>query len=316
MLNTPARLNVVRAGKSMYFKGLIIAGIFLLVAVHLKAARAWEPGEPGTSTVEQALTYLNSIKKLDKSRYWPNVNPDLLLENLKTFTIKPLAFYEGKPTNFCAYSSITYIPLTYDPLGFSKFMIHLYRYGRAEMGKVVLRPGKKVRFAAGLIKYKSDLDVNPAGQMWFLSLADHFKGYLNLLNYYFNPGDENTFWAATNFAKFNRMLRQLFPGKVQSRGSDLLRPSADIYKYLEQQMPGNVVFLYLNNKKLYKKTHVSSFIKTPTHYVLVIKVEELPDGNIEFVYWDYGRLTLQQVSKDFFESIIYGITTYYPIAKK
>lgn len=262
------------------------------------------------STVTQALSYLKSIKKLEKSRFWPNVEPEKLLENLKTFTIEPLDFYEGKATNFCAYSALTYLPLEYDPLGFSKFMVSLYKYGQARMGKTIFKPSKAVREEAGIIKYKGALDINPAGQMWFLSLADEFKGYLNFFNKRFQPGDENSFWASTNYAKFNRMLRTLFPVKLRAKGSDLIKPAVEnLYEYLDAELKKGILFVYLNNKKLYKKTHTNGFISTPTHYIMLVNIEKSPDGNIEFIYWDYGRKSLQQLSPAFLKNIVYGITT-------
>ncbi len=201
------------------------------------------------STQQQAITFLDSLQSLDSSKHWPNVDPELFLQNLKTFATTPLKFYEGKGTNFCAYSALTYIPLNYDPLGFSRFMITLYQKGKAKMGKVLFTPSAAVKKEAGLLKYKGALDISPAGQIWFLILADHFKGYLNLFNRNFDKGDENTLWASTNFAKFNRMLRKLFPVKVHARGSDLIRPwTGDIYAYLKERSAERPIFLYLNNR--------------------------------------------------------------------
>ncbi|WP_223707207.1 hypothetical protein [Niabella beijingensis] len=269
------------------------------------------------STPEQALQYLNSIKDLQQSRWWPNVAPALLLSNLKTFTIKPFAFFEGKTTNFCAYSALTYIPLTYDPLGFARFMINLYKNGQANIGKDQFRPSKPVRLEAGLLRYKGTLDINPAGQMWFLTLADHYKGYLNFFNRRFQKGDENTFWSSTNYAKFNRMLRRLFNGTVKAKGSDLFRPSVkDLPGFLETQMQKGLVFLYLNNKKLYRKSHRQSLISTPTHYVLLTNIRKLSDDLIEFEYWDYGARAIQQLSPAFLRNIIYGISVWNPKTPK
>lgn len=262
------------------------------------------------STPKQALAYLSSIKKLEKSNFWPNVDADQFLKNLKTFTVEPLAFYEGKATNFCAYSALTYLPLEYDPLGFSKFMVNLYRYGRANMGGTSFTPSKAVRQEAGLIKYKGALDINPAGQMWFLALADEFKGYLNFFNRRFDEGDENTFWASTNFAKFNRMLRKLFPVKTHAKGADLIKPRVvDLGDYLAQELKNGIVFVYLNNKKLYRKTHTRGVISTPTHYVMLVETHKVPNGDVEFTYWDYGRKSLQQLSPAFLKNIVYGVTT-------
>ncbi len=258
-----------------------------------------------------ALQFLDSLGRLDTSGHWPNVDPGLFLENLRVFATTPLRFYEGKVTNFCAYSALTYIPLNYDPEGFSRFMVKLYRDGKATMGKVDFRPGKAVRTEAGLIRYKGALDISPAGQMWFLVLADHFKGYLNIFNHRFHKGDENTLWASTNFAKFNRMLRRLFPFKVHARGADIIRPSISknkIYRYLREKLEEGPVFLYLNNRLLYKKAHVVARFGIPTHYVLLMDIYEADNGKLNIVYWDYGRKSLQQVTPAFLKKIIFGIT--------
>lgn len=263
------------------------------------------------STQQQALAFLDSVGRLDSSAYWPHADPVLFLENLRTFAITPLKFYEGKGTNFCAYSALTYIPLNYDPLGFSRFMVALYKNGRARMGRVMIRPGAAVRQEAGLLKYKGALDISPAGQIWFLSLADHFKGYLNFFNRRFHEGDENTLWASTNYAKFNRMLRKLFSLKVHARGSDLIRPwLSDIPAYLNKRSHYGPIFLYLNNRLLYKKTHVTTRWGIPTHFVLLLEIIPAGNGNINIVYWDYGKKTLQQVSPRLLKKIIYGITDF------
>lgn len=262
---------------------------------------------------ETALAFLDSVGSLEKSKFWPNIDPVLFLDNLRSFTRYPLAFYEGKGTNFCAYSGITYLPLQHDPLGFARFMVTLYQNGEATMGRAFIKPSKPVRKEAGLIKYKGALDINHAGQMWFLSLADHFKGYINFFNRRFHTGDENTLWASTNFAKFNRMLRRLFPYHVKARGSDLIRPwIRDIYGYLEERIKKGPVFLYLNNRLLYKKTHATTKLGIPTHYVLLLDIYKTPEGKINIVYWDYGRKTLQQVTPRLLKKIVYGITYYDP----
>ncbi len=162
-----------------------------------------------TSTAQQAIEYLNSVKQLDSSVHWPNVDPALLWQNLNISIRGPLKSFEGKNTNFCAYTALSYINLRHDPLGFAKFIIELYKNGEAKMGRSFIKPSKRVRMEAGLMIYKGDLDINHLAQLWFLSLADHFKGYLNMLKKKYDEGDENTFWAATNFAKNNQMLRGL-----------------------------------------------------------------------------------------------------------
>lgn len=264
------------------------------------------------SKQQQAIAFLDSLEKLDSSKHWPNVDPELFLQNLRTFAISPLSFYEGKGTNFCAYSALTYIPLNYDPLGFSRFMVTLYQKGKARMGKVVFTPSAAIKKEAGLLKYKGALDISPAGQIWFLSLADHFKGYLNFFNRGFDKGDENTLWASTNFAKFNRMLRKLFNLKVHARGADLIRPwVTNTYDYLTKLSKDGPIFLYLNNRLLYKKKHVvTTRFGIPTHFVLLLDIYKSGDNMINIIYWDYGKKTLQQVNARMLRKIIFGITDF------
>ena len=258
------------------------------------------------------MDFLDSLQELDSSKHWPNVDPVLFLQNLKTFAITPLKFYEGKGTNFCAYSALTYIPLNYDPLGFSRFMVSLYQNGKAKMGKSIFKPSSAVKKEAGLIKYKGALDISPAGQIWFLCLADHFKGYLNIFNRRYHEGDENTLWASTNFAKFNRMLRKLFILKVHAHGSDLIRPwIGNIYTYLSYLSKNGPVFLYLNNRLLYKKKHVvTTRFGIPTHFVLLLDIYKTNDNKINIIYWNYGKKTLQQIEPKLLRKIIFGITDY------
>jgi hypothetical protein len=291
--------------------------IFLLITLltcfsNIKASPAGNPADSNQiSTKQQAIAFLDSVQRLDSSKYWPNADPVLFLENLKLFATTPFKFYEGKGTNFCSYFALTYIPLNYDPLGFSRFMIELYQKGKARMGKVMLKPGAAVRREAGLLKYKGPLDISPAGQIWFLTLADHFKGYVNIINLRFQDGDENTLWASTNFAKFNRMLRKLFPVKVHAKGADLIRPWVnDLPAYLEKKLQDGPIFLYLNNRLLYKKTHVITRLGIPTHFVLLLNINRADKNKINITYWDYGKMTLQQVDEKFLRKIVFGITDY------
>ena len=290
---------------------LLILAIGTMHILQASPASATADSTP-ISTQQQAITFLDSLQKLDSSKHWPNVDPVLFLQNLRTFTITPLKFYEGKGTNFCAYSALTYIPLNYDPLGFSRFMITLYQNGKAKMGKSFFKPGSTVKKAAGLIKYKGALDISPAGQIWFLCLADHFKGYLNIFNRRYHEGDENTLWASTNFAKFNRMLRKLFILKVHARGADLIRPGiSNTYTYLNELSMKGPVFLYLNNRLLYKKKHVvTTRFGIPTHFVLLLDIYKTTDNKINIIYWDYGKKTLQQINRRLLRKIIFGITDY------
>jgi len=261
------------------------------------------------STPSQAIAWLDSVNKTEPSAYWKNVDPDIFIENLRGFATSPLKFYEGRSNNFCAYIALTSIPLRYDPLGFCKFMLTLYKEGSAAYNDVNFKPSKAVLVEAGLLKYKGALDLNPAAQMWFLILADRFKGYLNIFNRNFNKGDENTLWASTNFAKFNRMLRRVGGLKVTARGSDLIRPwIKDPYTLIQEKLQTGTVFLYLNNQLLYRKKHTKSRFSIPTHFILLLDIQKVTPDKIDITYWDYGLKTLQQVSPRFLKKIIFGIT--------
>jgi hypothetical protein len=265
-----------------------------------------------TSTQLQAQQYLAEIKELPASSFWPNVKPDLFLNNVKDDIDHPLNLYEGNNTNFCSYGALSYLPLHDDPLRFAQFMIELYKEGKAKYNTIWFEPSKTVRMAAGTLQYKGRLDIRPAEQVWILSLADRFKGYLNLLNRNYKSGDENTFWASTNYGKFNRMIKKLFNYDMTSRGSDLIRPwikKDDLIEYLQNKLrSGGTTFLYINNTSLRKKNHNLIRSGIPTHYIVLINIEHAYDDIYTFVYWDYGLRSLRQVSLGSLKKIIFGIT--------
>jgi len=156
--------------------------------------------------------------------------------------------------------------------------------------------------------YQGDLDINPADQVWFLSLAHRFKGYLNFFNQRYSKGDENTIWASTNLAKFNRMLRKLCKYKVSSKGSDIIRPSIkDLPGFLKEKLAGGEVYMYLNNALLRKKNHNRVKKRIPTHYVALTEIN-YDDSRVVIKYWDGGYKTLKEVSPGTLKHIIYGVS--------
>ncbi len=283
--------------------------LFTYSPVAAKKANSFFKDSVQSSTRLQAMAWLDSIQRTDSSTYWINVEPGIFFENLRGFATSPLKFYEGRTNNFCAYSALTYLPLKNDPLGFCQFMLKLYKEGKASYNDVNFKPGKAILQEAGLLKYKGALDLNPAAQMWFLCLAERFKGYLNFINLHFDKGDENTLWASTNFSKFNRMLRKAFKLKVRARGSDLIRPwMKDPYSHIEERLKRGTVFLYLNNRFLYRKKHTSSRFSIPTHYILLLDIQKIDDNKINITYWDYGMKSLQQISPTVLRRAVFGIT--------
>lgn len=288
----------------------ILLPFFLLLLPFYSFSFLKYPGKDSTpiSTREEATTLVNSINTLPASAYWPNIQPDLFLQNIKKNIAEPLSIYEGSYLNFCGYAALSYIPLQYDPVGYLKFILEMYTTGKAHYGKVYFQPSQAVMKAAGTIKFKGVLDINHADQMWFLSLADNFKGYLNLVNMRYDPGDERTLWAAVNFAKFNLMISKLFNYTVHSIGSDIIRPKInDIYSYLKKQLESGITFMYVDNYILTLKKHHFLRPAFPTHFIVLLDIYS-SDGLINMTYWDYGFRTFIKVTPSFLKKIVFGIS--------
>ena len=264
--------------------------------------------EKKTSTKEQAAAFIDKIIRLDASSIWPGIKPDWFLKNVKTNIYNPVTVYPGEGTYFCAYSALTYLILQDDPLGYAKFVLALYKDGKAVYKETVFNPSATVKLEAGRLNYKGIMDIHPADQMWYLTLADHFKGYLNFFNRKYKPGDEDSFWASANYAKHNRMAKKLLYYHVEAKGFDLFRPRIkDMYQYLNEKLSGGNVILYINNRIVYKKNHVNIKLSVPTHFIVLEKITKV-DDTITLIYWDNGAKTLLQLSPAFLKRIIYGIT--------
>lgn len=262
-----------------------------------------------TSTPQQAIAFIETFKSLEPSQHWPNIKPALFLKNLKENIHEPISLYPGKGTNFCGYGALSYLFLKDDPLGYAKLIMELYREGKARFRSVNFEPTPEVKRGAGLIRYAGKLDVCPAEQLWYLVLADHFKGYINLFNHRYDPNDHNTFWASVNYAKFNRMVKALLNYKYKAKGADLKRPYiADLYNYINERMKTGTVALFINNRILHKKNHTLK-VAVPTHFIIAEKIS-IDNDIITFEYWDYGRMTQMQMSSAFFKRIIFGITYF------
>ncbi len=263
-----------------------------------------------TSTQQQAIALINKIKELPPSNFWPNISPDLFLQNIKSIITQPISIYAGKGTNFCGYGALTYLLLQDDPLSYTKFLLELYREGKSKFGNTVFDPSPAIKKEAGLLKFKGILDIHPAEQMWYLTLAGHYKGYLNLFNRKYDPGDEDRFWASVNYAKFNRMVRQFLHFKAKARGADLIRPKVgDLYVYIEEKMKTGTIVLFINNRIVHKKNHVTIKLGVPTHFIVLEKISK-ENNTITLMYWDYGRKTQLQLSTAFFKRIVFGITYF------
>ena len=260
-----------------------------------------------TSTQQQAIAFIDTIKELPPSKFWPNIKPTLFLQNLKTNIHKPVSIYPGNGTNFCGYAALSYLLLQDNPFGYAKLLLQLYRDGKTEYLNVNFDPSSPIKKVVGTLKFKGILDIHPADQMWFLTLADHFKGYLNFFDHKYDPGDEGRFWASVNYAKFNRMVRKLLHYKIQAKGADLIRPGiGDLYQYINEKMKTGIVVLFINNRIVHKKNHTIK-LGVPTHFIVVEKISKVNDV-ITIVYWDYGGKTLLQISPAFLKRVVFGIS--------
>ncbi|MEO7445536.1 MAG: hypothetical protein ABIT96_12965 [Ferruginibacter sp.] len=262
------------------------------------------------STRQEAINYIHNIKTIAPSSFWPHLKPEKFLRNVLEDINNPNALYQGNNTNFCGYAALTYMPLHYDPLGHAKKLIALYQYGEVLYGKAHLKPSAAVRNAAGNLVYKGALDVRGAEQMWLLTLADHFKSYLNFFNRKYKAGDENSFWAGVSYGKFNRMIRTLLGYELHARGSDLRHPRlGDIYTYLQEQLTlGGTTIVFQNNAYLRKKAKGKFKPGYPTHFIVLQSIRKINDSLITMTYWDYGFETLRQVSPAVLKKIIFGVT--------
>lgn len=288
--------------------------LFFLCVIGAKSYAAYRPENDTTphSTQEQAIKFIDSCPRPEASPFWPNVNPENFWNNVKANIYNRLKLYAGSNTDFCGYAAMSYLFLKDNPLGYVKLMLELYKKGEAGYHGIRIIPSAAVRERAGLLSFKGKLDIHPADQMWFLSLADHFKGYLNILYPHYRPGYENKLWAGVNYTKFNRMVRNLLGYKVNANGSDLLRPwwIGNLYEYLKKALENNrEVVVFLNNTYLNHKTHSSLKPRIPTHYIILLGIEKSEDTElIKFKYWDYGGITLRELTPEFLRKITYAIS--------
>ena len=72
-------------------------------------------------------------------------------------------------------------------------------------------------------------------------------------------------------------------------------------------MKTGTVVLFINNRIVHKKDHVTLKLAVPTHFIVAEKIIKENDV-ITLMYWDYGHKTLLQMSPAFFKRIVFGIT--------
>ena len=109
------------------------------------------------------------------------------------------------------------------------------------------------------------------------------------------------------------MVRELLNYHVSAIGSDLLRPGVrDLFEYLQERTQTGHVALFVNNLDLYKKSHTLIKFAVPTHFIILLAIEELEDDMVAITYWDYGGKSKQVVKLDFLKKIIFGISHITP----
>jgi hypothetical protein len=259
------------------------------------------------STQQQALAFLKQTT-LTNSTQWTSVNQQLFLQTLRRNIEHPVFLYAGRNTNFCSMAAVGYVISRQDPLGYVKFMIDLYKNGKAEYAGVMYKPSDAVRKQVGLVLFEGELDRNDADQMLFFTLADHFKGYINIFHRRYKEGRELGLWAATNLSKFNNMLRVTMKTGIQGIGYDLIRLRLKTpVQFLQEKLIIGDVFLYLNQSVLRRKNHEKVKRHIPTHYVILKNITE-ENGIVTMTYWDAGFNTQRQIELSTFKRLLYGVS--------
>jgi hypothetical protein len=270
-------------------------------------AHTWPP--PLNAKQKLALALLEKTDTISASILWPNVKAHYFFSNIRKNIIYPAKINQGASTNFCGYAAMTHLMITYYPELYTHHMLTLYRTGKADILHKTLHPSDAIRQAAGTLRNKGELDLLHADQLWFLTLADNFKGYMNIIDKKYNPGDENKIWAGTNYGKFNRMVKSFSDRPLTAAGSDFLRPmKSSFYEYISQQLQEGIVVLYVNSKFLYPHKFTLFKLRAPTHFIVLYSLTET-DGMIDIKYWDYGLKTEQLITRKRLRKLIFGVTT-------
>ena len=257
---------------------------------------------------QKAFELLNKQDTSSASSLWPNIQPGLFFANIRNNILYPARINQGKSTNFCGYAALTHILLRYKPDAYTEMIVSLFKTGNTALYKNHISPTTRVRAIAGTLKRKGELDILHADQLWFLSLADKFKGYLNIFDKNYDKGDENAIWAATNYGKFNRMLKQFGRFQLKAAGSDMIRPKkGDFFQFITRQLESGVVLLYINSKYLHPTRYTLFTLRAPTHFVVLYEMYKV-DDMITIKYWDYGLKTEQLITSKRLRKLIFGVT--------
>jgi len=289
---------------------IILLQLFLVAGEMPCFAQAKRDSSKLNPSQLRALELLNQMDTTSTSRFWPHVKPSLFFSNIRNNILNPGKINQGQNTNFCSYAALTHLLIRYQPDNYTEMILSIYFTGQAKLySKRTLKPSERVRNSAGTLKTTGEMNIHHADQLWFLTMADGFKGYLNFFNRKYKIGDENTFWAATNYSKFNKMLREFGGYKVLAIGSDLLRPwKKEMHGYLVSQLDTGLVMIYINNKLMYPHNFNLFHLPIPTHFVVLYELNEI-DNMYQIKYWDYGLKTELLLTKKRLKKTIYGVST-------
>ena len=290
----------------------VVFFLFLALPTHVLSQNVIvNPNYDSIGQVRQlkALERFLQLDTVSTSAVWPNVNPAFFFANIRKNIEHPTKINQGLSTNFCGYAAMTHLLLKYHPDIYLRHVLSLYRDGTSSLDRRKLEPSGRIKLAAGTLKNKGELDILDADQLWFLTMADQFKGYMNVFDHRYDPGDENKIWAGSNYAKFNRMLKHFTNDKLTMAGSDFIRPSKrNFYEYISGQLQKGIVLLFVNSKFLYPHKYSFFKLRAPTHFIVLYDMYKV-DDMIEIRYWDYGLKTEQLITKKRLRKLIFGVTT-------
>ncbi|MCU0394646.1 MAG: hypothetical protein MUF29_01955 [Chitinophagaceae bacterium] len=296
----------------MFLRPRLCCLILLLLSLVSPAVQGQYPHQDmsARSTQQEALDFLDVLQGLGPSPYWPMVDPEKFVRNLRQNLVNPERLYQGKRTNFCGYASLTYLFLKRDPLGYATSLVELYREGSTRCNRVTLQPGPDVRQEAGVMMDRRHLQEQHADQLWFLTLADQFKAYLNVWDPRFQPGKENTIWAAVTFQKFNRMMEGLLGIPTISDYKPLVRGhSPNLLERLEDGLRGGEMVLYVDRN--FKRSTWKEYL-LPSHFVVLTDMQPVNSDSLCLTYWDYGAIKELTIRKKVLYSSLRGYTIIRP----
>ncbi len=146
-----------------------------------------------SSTQAQALAYTNSVS-LNQNAAWKKIDPAKFMANIVANINNADILNQGSEsspgadngTNFCGFAAACNFWIKNDPKGYAQFMVNLYNNGSATYNGVTITPEQSIMDNAGGLpqgtKYPGairPLSENHADQAMFLSLAGHYKSYVN-----------------------------------------------------------------------------------------------------------------------------------------